>query len=241
MLFSDWLFSCQVEVVSSNIRPKHGMVRSSSVPSTAAQPGTPSSTIIFEEYDPHSPAKRGRPKGSKNKPREHSTVPLAPSTNTFRVGRFPLLPQAPIVAPTTGNPRPTLKLMIPGSGGQVVKSPFVIGSQGFALTPGVTLKPSTAPHTAPTLNLSPSKDGTGPGTPGSPNTPTAQLKKILKGQILKRSCSVSGDLNSTKDGPSGKMSLFSSPKYLRSESVDEAAIRQHSVSYRFCLCSSIYV
>lgn len=166
-----------------------------------------SAGVTIEHTDANLPKKKGRPKGSKNKPKETRELHSAPvvtgsSMPTFQKqlvsgSQFPthLLGLAGTTPPVVVNHKGPIS-----SAGEVAQA--VVSIQPQTSKPGLTLKMPkiselSSQVQSPTLSV-----GAGGGTPGTPQpeTPTALWKLRLKGKILmKRSMSVERMLSQEAD------------------------------------------
>ncbi len=122
-----------VEVASSD-SPRRAILltRSRSMPSgptTPLTPSTPFANILFDNYDPQKPPKRGRPKGSKNRPKDS------------------LDPQTPITPQCAGSPQTSMTPRFGGGGpGLLPQTPLTPHFAGGG--PGLLPQTPTTPHFA---------------------------------------------------------------------------------------------
>ena len=145
------------------------------IPAGSTSP-SPYGSVIFDNYDPLVPPKRGRPKGSKNRPKEQSSllgnVPITIATGSHSPAIYTSTMRMPLVAQTVTSPgvsqsRPPLRLSIP--------PPSVAPSANSAGVLGAT------------------------GTPQA-ETPNSLWKLKLKGKLLmKRSMSVERMLSQERE------------------------------------------
>lgn len=183
-----------VEVVASGTVPfqRTQLKRTMSLPQglpTASGSSSPYGNVIFDNYDPKVPPKRGRPRGSKNRVREQLSlnIPqtsgnLTPEIYTSSM-RMPLIGNpvssqvvigSTVVTPT----RPSLKLTIPPAVGNLSsQSTGSSLSTGTPILTGNTLTPN----------------------PDTPNTQSLTKLKLKGKLLMKRSMSVERMLSQERE------------------------------------------
>ena len=211
-----------VEVVSDSLQvsPRAQLKRAMSLPQglpTASSSSSPYGNVIFDNYDPKVPPKRGRPKGSKNRVREQLSLNIPsylsasqPSLGSSPVAytstlRMPLVSTQSLTAsPSVGGSRPCLRLTIP--------QPSVTPSIGIA---------TGTPVLGSTPNLT------------QLETPTTQslLKLKLKGKLLmKRSMSVERMLSQERERRGGGGDSFDSLPATPIQGISSPALTSRSGS-----------